>query len=48
MNLPPVDLVYLCFPNNPTGAVYSRELLQAMAALAEEHQLIVFADATRS
>jgi alanine-synthesizing transaminase len=31
-------------PNNPTGAVYSRELLQAIAALAEEHQLIVFAD----
>ena len=31
-------------PNNPTGAVYSRELLQSIAALAEEHQLIVFAD----
>ena len=31
-------------PNNPTGAVYSRELLQAIAALAEEHQLIVFSD----
>jgi alanine-synthesizing transaminase len=31
-------------PNNPTGAVYSRELLQAIATLAEEHQLIVFSD----
>ena len=31
-------------PNNPTGAVYSRELLQEIADLAEAHNLIVFAD----
>lgn len=31
-------------PNNPTGAVYPREVLQAMIDLAVEHQLIVFAD----
>jgi alanine-synthesizing transaminase len=31
-------------PNNPTGAVYSRELLEEIAAIAELHQLIVFAD----
>jgi alanine-synthesizing transaminase len=31
-------------PNNPTGAVYSREFLEAIARIAEEHQLIVFAD----
>jgi len=31
-------------PNNPTGAVYSREVLEAMVALAEEHNLVVFTD----
>jgi len=31
-------------PNNPTGAVYSREVLEAMVALAEEHNLVVFSD----
>jgi len=31
-------------PNNPTGAVYSRATLQAIAALAEKHQLVVFSD----
>ena len=25
-----VDLIYLCFPNNPTGAVYPDELLQQL------------------
>jgi alanine-synthesizing transaminase len=31
-------------PNNPTGAVYPRAVLEALAALAERHQLIVFSD----
>lgn len=31
-------------PNNPTGAVYSRETLQAFADLAEKHQLMLMAD----
>jgi len=31
-------------PNNPTGAVYSRETLQAMVDLARKHHLIVLAD----
>jgi len=31
-------------PNNPTGAVYARETLEAMVALAEEHELIIFSD----
>jgi len=31
-------------PNNPTGAVYSRETLAALARLAERHGLVVFAD----
>ena len=31
-------------PNNPTGALYSDEVLQGMVALARKHGLIVFAD----
>lgn len=31
-------------PNNPTGAVYRREVLEAMVALAERHKLVVFSD----
>ena len=31
-------------PNNPTGALYSTELLQQIVALAREHGLVVFAD----
>jgi len=31
-------------PNNPTGAVYSKELLEGIIKLAEEHGLILFAD----
>jgi len=31
-------------PNNPTGAVYSKELLLDIVALAEEHGLVVLAD----
>jgi len=31
-------------PNNPTGAVYSRATLEAIARLAERHRLVVLAD----
>jgi len=31
-------------PNNPTGAVYDREVLEGIAHLAEEHHLTVFSD----
>ncbi|MDX5420968.1 MAG: pyridoxal phosphate-dependent aminotransferase [Hymenobacteraceae bacterium] len=31
-------------PNNPTGAVYSKELLQELVKLAEEHNLVIFSD----
>ena len=31
-------------PNNPTGAVYSREVLEQMADLARKHQLLLLAD----
>lgn len=31
-------------PNNPTGAVYSKELLEEIVELARQHNLIVFSD----
>jgi alanine-synthesizing transaminase len=31
-------------PNNPTGAVYPRELLESLARLAEQHRLVLFSD----
>jgi alanine-synthesizing transaminase len=31
-------------PNNPTGAVYSKELLQQIVDLAEQHNLVILAD----
>ena len=31
-------------PNNPTGAVYSRDSLQALVAIAEKHKLVIFSD----
>lgn len=31
-------------PNNPTGAVYSREVLERIARLAEKHRLVVLSD----
>jgi len=36
--------IVLINPNNPTGAVYSRELLEEIAAIAEQNQLVVFSD----
>jgi len=31
-------------PNNPTGAVYDKEILKAIIKLAQEHKLIIFSD----
>ena len=31
-------------PNNPTGALYPKELLQQIVDIAREHQLIIFSD----
>ena len=36
--------IVLINPNNPTGAVYGRELLEEVAAIAEENRLVVFSD----
>src|SRR5437879_1021616 len=40
-----VDLVYLCFPNNPTGAVASREQLVHWVEYAREHEALLLFDA---
>ena len=31
-------------PNNPTGALYPRDVLQGIVNIAREHQLIIFSD----
>ena len=31
-------------PNNPTGAVYSKEVLLELAQVAREYNLLIFAD----
>ncbi len=38
------DLIYLCFPNNPTGAVLTREQLKMWVDYAREHQSIIIYD----
>lgn len=43
-----VDLIYLCYPNNPTGAVASREQLQDWVAYARETGAILLYDAAYS
>jgi LL-diaminopimelate aminotransferase len=40
-----VDLVYLCFPNNPTGAVASREQLSRWVEYARQHEALLLFDA---
>lgn len=41
----PVDLIYLCYPNNPTGAVASREMLVQWVEYAREHNALILFDA---
>ncbi|MGH1395672.1 MAG: LL-diaminopimelate aminotransferase [Trichormus sp.] len=40
-----VDLIYLCFPNNPTGATATKEHLQAWVDYAKANNSIIFFDA---
>jgi LL-diaminopimelate aminotransferase len=40
-----VDLIYLCFPNNPTGATATQAHLQAWVDYAKAHGSIIFFDA---
>jgi len=41
----PADLIYLCFPNNPTGAVATKAQLAAWVAYAKQHKAIILFDA---
>ncbi|MEB3322846.1 MAG: LL-diaminopimelate aminotransferase [Synechococcaceae cyanobacterium] len=41
----PVDLIYLCFPNNPTGAVATREQLGRWVDYARTHGALILFDA---
>ena len=40
-----VDLIYLCFPNNPTGATATKEHVQAWVNYAKANGSIIFFDA---
>ena len=40
-----LDIVYLCYPNNPTGAVISKEKLKAWVDYALRNNSIIFYDA---
>ncbi len=40
-----VDLIYLCFPNNPTGTVATKEQLKAWVDYARENDSIILFDA---
>jgi LL-diaminopimelate aminotransferase len=41
----PVDLIYLCYPNNPTGAVLRRPQLERWVGWARKHGAVILYDA---
>src|SRR6185436_1710895 len=41
----PVDMVYLCFPNNPTGAVMTKPVLKKWVDWARQHGAVILYDA---
>lgn len=41
---PSVDLVYICSPGNPTGAVMSLDDMQSLIRLSDEHDFIIASD----
>jgi LL-diaminopimelate aminotransferase len=41
----PVDMVYLCFPNNPTGTVATKEALAKWVDYAHSRKAVIFFDA---
>lgn len=41
---PALDVIYLCFPNNPTGAMITRQQLAGWVAYALEHDSIILYD----
>jgi len=41
----PVDLIYLCFPNNPTGSTITREQLKIWVDFARDNKALILFDA---
>lgn len=41
----PVDLIYLCFPNNPTGSTATKEQLKQWVAYAKDNKALILFDA---
>lgn len=41
----PVDLIYLCYPNNPTGATATKAQLQEWVDYARSHKALILFDA---
>ncbi|MBC8481782.1 MAG: LL-diaminopimelate aminotransferase [Planctomycetes bacterium] len=41
----PVDMIYLCYPNNPTGTVATKEELKKWVDYARENKAVIFFDA---
>ncbi|GAA2529857.1 pyridoxal phosphate-dependent aminotransferase [Microbacterium mitrae] len=41
---PKTKAIVIINPNNPTGAVYSREVLQGLVEIAREHSLLILSD----
>lgn len=44
-NTKPADIIYLCSPNNPTGAVYNREQLKQWVDYALKNSAVILFDA---
>ena len=40
-----VDIIYLCYPNNPTGAVATKEQLKVWVDYAKQHKALILFDA---
>ena len=41
----PVDVIYLCFPNNPTGATATAAQLKTFVDYARENRALILFDA---
>lgn len=41
----PVDLIYLCFPNNPTGSTATKQQLKTWVDFAKENKALILFDA---
>jgi len=41
----PADVIYLCYPNNPTGTVLTKDRLKLWVDYAIEHQSLILYDA---